>query len=396
MTVRELQTNANFTYTGQQWLTFFNSILPPQSQLTEDSIVIVGALSFFEQLGNLLDTTDKQVMANYAAWRHAFSSITYLPSNFRARQLEYDRLTSGRADANPRWLECVEITLSHYPIAFGALYVRKHFDGAAKDIAQEMVDNIQAEFKIMLSEIDWMDAETKVGAEQKTDTIRSEIGFARELLDNDVLVDYYAAVPTHVDENAYFESIRNLTIASALRNNMRLLEAINKTEWSSHVAPAIVNAYYSSIANRIAFPAGILQGAFFNPNRPQYMNYGGIGFVIGHEITHGFDDQGSQYDANGDLKNWWAPATRAAYLDRAKCIIDQYGRYVEPLTKLNLNGVNTQGENIADNGKKGTMSHYKVIKAFHCIRSRYRWNKGIISSVSALGQKQSRKINAWP
>lgn len=351
MSVRDLQANASFTYAGHNWLTFFNSILPSQSQLDEDSVVIVGAVSFFEQLGNLLDNTEKRVLANYAAWRQAVTSVSYLPSTFRVRQLEYERLTSGRVEANPRWLECVETTLAYYPIAFGALYVRKHFNQVAKDMAQEMVNNIQEEFKIMLSEITWMDDDTMAGANEKADTIRSEIGFADELLDDQILIDYYAAVPANVNENEYFESIRSLNEASALRTNVRLFEAINKTEWSSHVAPAIVNAYYSSVGNRIAFPAAILQGAFFNPSRPQYMNYGGIGFVIGHEITHGFDDQGSQYDSEGNLRDWWANATREAYKEKAQCIIDQYGNYVEPLTNLNLNGINTQGENIADNGK---------------------------------------------
>lgn len=351
MSVRELQANASFAIAGHDWLSYFNNILPPESQLNEDSVVIVGAVSFFEQLGNLLDNTENRIMANYVAWRQAFSSVSYLPSIFRTRQLEYDRLTTGRADANPRWLECVETTLSYYPIAFGALYVRKHFNAAAKDIALEMVNNIKDEFKIMLTELTWMDSETMTGANEKAETIRPEIGFADELLNDQILIDYYAAVPANVNENEYFESIRILNVASALRSNVRLFQDIDKTEWSSHVAPAIVNAYYSSVENRIAFPAGILQGAFFNPDRPQYMNYGGIGFVIGHEITHGFDDQGSQYDAQGNLRNWWANATREAYLLNAQCIINQYGNYVEPLTNLNLNGINTQGENIADNGK---------------------------------------------
>lgn len=351
MSIRDLQANASFAYVGHNWLTFFNDILPPESQLNDDSEIIVGAVSFFEQLGNLVDNTDKRVMANYAAWRQAFASVDYLSSEFRAKQFDYERITTGRAEANPRWLECVQITLGYYPIALGALYVRKHFNEDAKVIAQEMVDNIQEEFKIMLTEITWMDDETMAGANEKADTIRSEIGYAIELLDNGILTEYYAAFPADVNEDEYFESIRRLNIASALRTNVRLFEDIDKTEWSSHVAPAIVNAYYSSVGNRIAFPAAILQGAFFNPGRPQYMNYGGIGFVIGHEITHGFDDQGSQYDAHGDLRNWWANETREAYKENADCIIRQYGNYVEPMSNLNLSGVNTQGENIADNGK---------------------------------------------
>lgn len=348
-TIRELQQNASFQYDGHTWLSFFNDILPPESHVNEDTVIIVGAVSFFEQLGALLASTDKRTLANYAAWRQAAASVNYLPSNFRLRQLDYERITTGRAEAYPRWLECVEVTLGQYPIAFGALYVRKHFNAAAKGIAQEMVDNIQAEFKIMLTEITWMDEVTMEGAQEKADTIRSEIGFADELLQDSALVEYYADEPDP-DENAYFESIRALNKASALRHNKRLFEDVIRGEWSSHVAPAIVNAYYSSLENRIAFPAGILQGAFFNPGRPQYMNYGGIGFVIGHEITHGFDDQGSQYDSLGNLRNWWAEETRAAYLDKARCIIEQYGNYTEPQTGLSLNGVNTQGENIADNG----------------------------------------------
>ncbi|KAG4067966.1 hypothetical protein HA402_010652 [Bradysia odoriphaga] len=366
MTIRELQQNASFAYVGHTWTSFFNNILPPQSHVDEDTVVIVGAVSFFQQLGALIDSTPKRILANYAAWRQAVSSVNYLPSNFRSRQLEYERITTGRAEAYPRWLECVEITLSQYPIAFGALYVRKHFNAAAKEIAQEMVDNIQAEFKIMLTEIDWMDTETMEGAIEKANTIRSEIGFADELLQDSAIEEYYANEAVTVVENAYFESIRTLNRASALRHNKRLHEDVNRGEWSSHVAPAIVNAYYSSLENRIAFPAGILQGAFFNPGRPQYMNYGGIGFVIGHEITHGFDDQGSQYDSLGNLRNWWANETRAAYLEKAQCIIEQYGNYTEPQTNLPLNGINTQGENIADNG--GIKESYRAYQRWSANR----------------------------
>lgn len=275
-TIQQLQANPNFTYVDNNWLEYFNNILPDASQVGLQDEIIVGALTFFDQLGPLLANTDKRVLANYVAWRHASSSVSYLPSDFRAIQFEYERITTGRAVAQTRWLECVETTLSFYPHAFGALYVRKHFNMVAKEKALEMVQNIRDEFKIMLSEIDWMDDYTMTGAQAKAETIREEIGFADELLMDDKLIEYYDAVPAVVSESNYYQSIINLTIASSLRNNMRLREAINKTEWSSFVAPAIVNAYYSSVANRIAFPAGILQGAFFNPDRPQYMNYGGI------------------------------------------------------------------------------------------------------------------------
>ena len=111
-----------------------------------------------------------------------------------------------------------------------------------------------------------------------------------------------------------------------------------------------MNAFYSSIENSIQFPAGILQGIFYNKDRPNYLNFGGIGFIIGHEITHGFDDQGRQYDDVGNLADWWELKTKEKFIKKTKCIIEQYGNYTAPEVNLNLNGVNTQGENIADNG----------------------------------------------
>lgn len=347
-TVAEIQTAYN--YVGHNWLTFFNSILPAESQLLSSDTVIVAALPFFEKLGDLLARTPKRVLANYVMWRQAVSSVNYLPTEFLDRQQEYVRLTTGRATQDPRWLQCVETTLSYFPHAFGALYVRKHFKEEAKAKVVELVTNIKKEFKEILKDIDWMDDDTKAAADMKADKITEQMGFADELMDDAKIVEYYNTFGATIVETQYYQSVYNWNIASSLRSNRRLREPIDKDDWTSQVTPAIVNAFYSSLENSIKFPAGILQGAFFNADRPQYMNYGGIGYVIGHEITHGFDDQGSQYDADGNLRNWWADATRAAYLERAQCIIDQYGRFVEPLTGLNLNGINTQGENIADNG----------------------------------------------
>jgi len=133
--------------------------------------------------------------------------------------------------------------------------------------------------------------------------------------------------------------------------NISTREKVNKTDWVRHGNPAVVNAFYSPLENSIQFPAGILQGVFFGSGRPKYLNYGAIGWVIGHEITHGFDDQGRQFDKEGNLRNWWHPDTSSRYLNKAECIIGQYSNYNFPeLDNLPVNGINTQGENIADNG----------------------------------------------
>jgi neprilysin len=279
MTVTALQSTFNYN----QWLEYFNAILPQEAQLTSNDIVIVGAKSFFEKLGALIDKTPKRVLANYVMWRQAVSSVSYLPSRFRQRQQVYNQATTGKTVEDPRWLECVAMTLNYYPHAFGALYVRKHFKEDAKKIALDMVNNIKSEFKEILKEIDWMDPETKKGANEKANTISEQIGFADELMNDAKIAEYYATWPADVEEDKYYESVFRLNVASTYRNNKRLREAIDKKEWTSQVTPAIVNAFYSSLENSIKFPAGILQGAFFNAKRPQYMNYGGIGFVIGEK-----------------------------------------------------------------------------------------------------------------
>lgn len=283
MTVAELETT--YIYNNHNWLNYFNSILPAESQLQSNDIIVVGAKSFFSELGSLLDRTPKRTLANYVMWRQAVGSVNYLPNEFKQLQQEYNRVTTGRTVENPRWLECVDRALDYYPHAFGALYVRKHFKETAKAMALDMVQNIKDEFKIILKDIDWMDAETKKGANAKADTISEQIGFADELLDEAKIAEFYATFPAEVNANEYYESAFRLNVASTNRIYRRLREAVDKTDWTSEVTPAIVNAFYSSLENSIKFPAGILQGAFFNALRPQYMNYGGIGFVIGHEIT---------------------------------------------------------------------------------------------------------------
>jgi len=175
------------------------------------------------------------------------------------------------------------------------------------------------------------------------------IGYPPELLDMKKLTDLYNGL--ELDSADFFGNGLNMTVFGTNYAFSKLREKVNKTDWVRHGNPAIVNAFYSPLENSIQFPAGILQGVFFNSERPKYMNYGAIGWVIGHEITHGFDDQGKQFDKEGNLVNWWHPETASRYKNKAECIIGQYSNYKFPqLDDLHVNGINTQGENIADNG----------------------------------------------
>ncbi|KAJ9599169.1 hypothetical protein L9F63_010346 [Diploptera punctata] len=344
MTVREMQT----TFHTIPWLTYFNNILPEHVQITEEEVIVVSVPSFIKGLETLMEQTPRRVLANYVMSRVAGASVNYLTEELRNRQLEFSTALSGRTERESRWKECIDIVTGGLSIAVGSLYVRKFFKEEAKKNAMEMVEDIRKEFVNILNNVEWMDDMTRQRGLEKAKAMNVHIGYPDELLHDEKLHEFYDKL--EVDPKLYLESILNVTKFGMNFSFGRLRTKVNKTEWITHGRPAIVNAYYSSIENSIQFPAGILQGMFFNSERPRYMNYGAIGFVIGHEITHGFDDQGRQFDKEGNLVEWWEPATKEKYLEKAKCIIEQYGNYTEEETGLHLNGINTQGENIADNG----------------------------------------------
>ncbi|XP_063696900.1 neprilysin-2 isoform X1 [Culicoides brevitarsis] len=345
MTLKEVQEKYNYV----DWVQYINVLLEAIDIKVDDTeVIIVSVPSFFEGLGKLLKQTPKRTIANYVLWRITGFSSFFLTENLRKRQLQYSTVISGKQEQEPRWKECVDIVTGSLPISVGALYIRKHFKEESRQAAMDMVNNIKAEFEKILQRVDWMDENTRKSGLEKVKAMATHIGYPVELTQNDKLEEYYKSLA--IDENEYLESVLKINIFGTNKAFQKLRKPVNKTEWISHARPAIVNAFYSSIENSIQFPAGILQGQFFSADRPKYMNYGAIGFVIGHEITHGFDDQGRQFDKDGNLVDWWNKATKSAYLEKAKCIIEQYGNYTEPSVKMNLNGINTQGENIADNG----------------------------------------------
>ncbi|KPU80743.1 uncharacterized protein Dana_GF16094, isoform B [Drosophila ananassae] len=366
-----MQLQAAYPYV--QWVDYMNALLPEGLNVAEDEMINLSVPSFFEDLGKLLAKTPKRVIANYMFWRiHGFS-IGFLSEEFRKRQLQYATALSGRQEQEARWKECVDIATGSMDeeseddydslgISVGSLYVRKHFHQDSKANALEMVTDIRDVFNDILDEVNWMDDKTKKEAKQKLHSMATHIGYPDEMLDNEKLAQYYAKLD--IDPDKYFESFLGMNIFGTDYSFNKLRLPVNKTDWVRHARPAIVNAFYSSLENSIQFPAGILQGHFFNAQRPKYMNFGAIGYVIGHEITHGFDDQGRQFDVKGNLRDWWQPDTQKAYLSKAKCIIEQYGNYTERATGLNLNGINTQGENIADNGgvKESYIAYHRWVE----------------------------------
>merc|ERR1712130_930372 len=188
-----------------------------------------------------------------------------------------------------------------------------------------MVDNIRKVFKELLDELDWMDDVTRAKAHLKADQMTPHVAYAKEILDDDLINEFYDGL--NLETDSYLKNYLRLKKFINLYYAKEYRKKIDKKDWRTHGGAAIVNAFYNPEENSIQFPAGILGGLFFDAERPAYMNYGAIGFVVGHEITHGFDDQGSQRDGDGNLVDWWEASTKEKYLEKAKCIIDQYGAY---------------------------------------------------------------------
>ncbi|CAL8122372.1 unnamed protein product [Orchesella dallaii] len=355
MTVSELQSR----FPSVQWLSYINALLPHDAEVNEDQIINVHAPEQLTVLLNAIDKTDKRVLANYLLWRASSSVISHLSEDAKKIQHEFLGAVSGQRQRKPRWRGCVDIVSTTLGQAVGAMYVRRHFDETSRETALEMVNDIRTAFVDILTTMDWMDVDTKRRALGKAAAMKTNIGYPEQLLNEDILRKLYDGLELSPDN--FFGNLLNLTKGSADFALRKVKQPVDKNDWLPFGKPAIVNAFYQPSQNSIQFPAGILQGHFFNKERPQFMNYGSIGWVIGHEISHGFDDQGSHFDHNGEVRDWWNPKTKQLFHEKARCIVNQYGSFsytdlVRNVT-IPLNGIVSVGENIADNG--GIKQAYK-------------------------------------
>ncbi|XP_054716984.1 neprilysin-2-like [Uloborus diversus] len=341
------------------WLKYFNGLL--SNEITENETLIVSVPDFIVKFSEFITSTDKRVIANYMMWRVVGQTMSVLSKEWRALALEYNSVITGKSVEEPRWEQCLSSLSGSLGIALSSYYVRHYFKGSNKEKALELVKYIHAEFLDILDKIDWMDEKTKVQAKEKAHAIKPFIGYPQELLNDSYVSDLYLNLT--ITNESYFGNIMSLRKWSTDYAFSQLRKPNIKGEWKKHARAAVVNAFYNSLENSIEFPAGILQNAFFNKDRPHYLNFGAIGYVIGHEITHGFDDRGRQFDKDGNNKNWWDKTTDELFKKKAQCIIDQYSNYTTE-TGLQVNGINTQGENIADNGglKEAYLAYQSWVK----------------------------------
>ncbi|HYJ90448.1 MAG TPA: M13 family metallopeptidase, partial [Pyrinomonadaceae bacterium] len=248
------------------------------------------------------------------------------------------RFLTGVKEQLPRWKRCTEATDRTLGESLGAEYVKLKFTPEQEKAANEMIDHIFAAMKTRIQNLTWMSDATKQKALAKLAGYKRKIGYNRHPRG-------YAGLK--IDRSSYADNIRRATEFQIARNAQDIGKPTDKTRWG--FTPPTVNAQYSSTNNDITFPAGILQPPFFNFAADDAINYGGMGAVIGHEISHGFDDQGSKYDAEGNLNMWWTPEDRTKFEERANCVINQFNEY-EVLPGLKIKGQRTIGENIGDLG----------------------------------------------
>lgn len=328
--------------------------------ITENEPIVVVAPPYFEKLMAVVNKHPKRVLANYLIGNRIFGKTFYLPAKFTDIKLEYQKVLRGSSTRSPRWKSCADNTVNAMPQVVGRLFAYEYFKKEAKEDVLLLIEHLRTSMKEIITDIDWMEGLTKTFAKDKADFIEPRIGYPDWVHNDTRLAEKYEMVTVMRDDP--LQTLVNLNQNSVQRNLQKLRTEFDKSEWG--MSPADVNAYYSPSSNQITFPAAILQPPFYSKDQPTYLNYGGIGYVIGHEITHGFDDRGRVYDKDGNLKSWWTASDATKFKQKAQCMIDQYGSYVVPGTgNMTLNGITTLGENIADNGglKESFMAYRKWV-----------------------------------
>jgi putative endopeptidase len=299
----------------------------------------LGQPDFFKEVDAELASVSLSDWKVYLRWHLVHSVASALPKSFEEENFSfYGKTLTGTTEMLPRWRRCTQATDRQLGEALGQYYVQRAFPPEAKAKATVMVQNLIAALRADISTLDWMSPETRQKAIQKLDAINPKIGYPDKWRD-------YSKF--QVNRGPYVENVRRGDAFEFARQIGKIGKPVDRKEFG--MTPPTVNAYYNASMNEIVFPAGILQPPFYDPNRDDAMNYGAIGVVIGHEMTHGFDDHGARFDAEGNEKNWWTPDDLKNFTARGDCVAHQFDGYVvEP--GLNENGKLVEGESIADLG----------------------------------------------
>lgn len=299
--------------------------------------VNVTSLKFFEGMGKLLETVKPEAWKNYLAWTVVRSMARSLSKKFVDESFTLLKALMGMQELPPRWKRCVDATDVAMGELMGKAFVKEAFGGESKAAAEKMVLEISDVFAKEVNRLDWMDAKTKQRALEKLKAMAYLIGYP----------DKWRVYDFAVEPKKYAENVLAARAFEQKRRLAKLGKPVDRDEWQ--MSPPAVNAYYDPQRNHMVFPAGILQPPFYSVSANVPVNLGGIGMVVGHELTHGFDDEGSQFAGNGNLENWWEPEVGKKFKEKTSCVADQYATF-EAQPGLRVNGKLTLGENIADMG----------------------------------------------
>jgi putative endopeptidase len=318
------------------WITYFKTIGAPD--LKE---VIVAQPSFLRQINSLLANEPVETWRAYFRWQFIHLCAPKLHSAVVDENFHfYGMMLSGAQEQMPRWKRVLASTDAALGEALGQLYVEKNFSQEAKDRVNIMVDNLMAAYTERIKSRDWMGDATKQAALQKLSTILRKLGFPEKWKDYSALM---------VSNTFYVTNFLNANRFDVAYNLAKMNKPVDRMEWG--MTPATINAYYNPSNNEIVFPAAIMQAPFFDVNADDAVNYGGMGAIIGHELTHGFDDQGSMFDSEGNMKNWWTDQDSKNFEAKTKRLSAQFSAFVAiDSMNLHVNGDLTLGENIADLG----------------------------------------------
>lgn len=320
--------------------------------------IVVGDVKSLQASYSLVKKSKISDLKNFMKWNQVRGSLGVLSEDLSKLYFDfYGKTLRGTPQQKPLRERALSVVNGSLGEALGKLYVEKYFPEEAKKVAKEMVDDVIAAYRVRINNLDWMSDATKAKAQKKLDKLMVKIGYPDKWKDYSALV-----VKSYEQGGSYFENMVNLSKWSVARNMKKLSKPVDKTEWG--MSPQTVNAYYNPVYNEIVFPAAILQPPFFDFRNDPAVNFGGIGAVIGHEISHGFDDAGAQFDENGNLTNWWTEEDLKKFKEKGKSLADQYSSY-EALPGKYVNGEFTLGENIGDLG--GVASAYDGL-LLHLIR----------------------------
>ncbi len=322
-------------YPNVNWDRFFIETMGIKSPDT----LIVTEPEYLAQADKLMGSLSDREIKDYYLWKYVSQAASKLSDNFTQASFEFSKVMSGVQELRPLWKRAIDATEGALGEAVGELYVAKYFPQSSKDYMLGLVENLRVALGKHIDNLDWMSDTTKARAHEKLAAFTVKIGYPDKWKDYSTM---------KIDpELSYYENMHNVGMWHQAETYAKWGKPVDRTEWG--MTPQTVNAYYNPLANEIVFPAAILQAPFFDPNASDAENYGGIGVVIGHEMTHGFDDQGRNFDANGNMTDWWTPEDAAKFTDKTKALIAQFDE-VEVLPGVHANGRYTLGENIADQG----------------------------------------------